>query len=880
MSQTWILSFEQIDRHSLAAVGGKGANLGELTRAGLPVPPGFCVTTGAYRAFVAPVEEALFARLEGLDAADLDAARRAGREVRAMLEALALPAALEEALRAEWARGGAAQAYAVRSSATAEDLPTASFAGQQDTYLNVIGAEALLERVRACFISLFTDRAILYRIQNSFPHRLVALSVVVQQLVRPALSGILFTADPITERRDLLSIDASYGLGEALVSGLVSADLYKVDRRSGAIAQREIARKRIAIMPLEAGGTETVEVAEADQTRAALSDAQIHALAALGEQIEAHYGRPQDIEWAIEGERLWITQSRPITSLYPLPAVTHPGERGVFMSLSHLQVMTDPMPPLTISMWRRMPPVGLDAQGECWFIQGIGGRLYADVGPLLRHPAARRVLLTALGVADVQIQQALRELAARPELMGAGSPLRLAALAPLLAVATRVPRALFWSAPTGALEQVNAMIRAHVAAQRSSLLDPARPLEARLEEALRAMRGVVPVAGQWMPRVAAGIIAQRLLRALVGEREAALLNDLERGSEGNVVTQMNLALGDLADHARRSPAALAWLEAKGDEEAVAAFVASDEAGATFEAAWRGFLEEYGARGASEIDISRPRWREAQRPLAQMVWGMTHQAEPGGHRRHYDALIAASHAAARALPARVSALKRPLVRRLIAVSCGLIPLREHHKFFMVQVLDVVKRVMLEAGERMVARGQLEALEDVWMLETAELERGVAEPGWRPGARIAQRREALAHDARKAPPRVVTSDGEVVRPTLSAAGSPAGALIGSPVSAGVYEGVVHVIRDPAVEMLEPGEVLVAPFTDPGWTPLFVNAAALVTEVGGLMTHGSVVAREYGIPAVVGVSEATSRLRSGDVVRVHGDAGYVEIVQRGPR
>ena len=291
-------------------VGGKGANLGELTNAGFDVPPGFCVSTAAYFHFIGEVADEIYAQLDNVTATELETVREIGATVRARLMQQPLPSAVKDALVAAWQTLGAEHAYAVRSSATAEDLPHASFAGQQDTYLNVRGHDALLSNVKACFVSLFTDRAILYRIQNGFDHRQVAISVVVQQMVQPSVSGILFTADPVTGNRHIASIDASFGLGEALVSGLVSADLYQVDKRTLRITKRQIATKQLVIRSLEDGGTEQIALSETESKRAALNDRQITVLAKLGSRIEQHYGRPQDIEWAIADDILYITQSR------------------------------------------------------------------------------------------------------------------------------------------------------------------------------------------------------------------------------------------------------------------------------------------------------------------------------------------------------------------------------------------------------------------------------------------------------------------------------------------------------------------------------------------------------------------------------------------
>lgn len=843
-----------------------------MASAGFPVPGGFCVTTSAYRRFIAPVAQALHQPLEGLDPRDLEQVRRAGEAARALLLALPLPEALTQAIEAAWSRRSARQAYAVRSSATAEDLPGASFAGQQDTYLNVVGLEALLEQIRACFASLFTDRAILYRIQRGFAHRQVALSVVVQEMVFPEISGIAFTADPATENRRVLSIDAGFGLGEALVSGLINADLYKVDRRTGATLERKIATKALAIEPVPGGGTQRVELPPERRDAPALDQAQLKALVALCEQVEAHYGAPQDIEWCIAGGALYLTQARPITSLYPPPRVEDEALH-VFLSLSHLQVMTDPMPALASSLWLSLPTVSRGTDGEFRHVQSVGGRLFADFSPVLRHPAGRRALLAALRVADPLARAAIQEVTARPAFLERGARLHPASvLAPLLwRPALRALRALLLGPPQGAVAQANALSAAYLEQARERLRAPGLSREEQLDAALEALRGVVPVATTWLPRFAAGALAQRLLRQLVDQEQ--LLNEVERGMVGNIVTEMNLAMGDLADGARGHPALLQALAAP--QPPSLEELAALPGGEAFVTQVRTFLRRFGARGPSEIDISRPRWSEDPGSLLHMVASMTRRATAGSHRAHHEALVDAGERAAAALPLAAPWWARPLARHLLRLSRALMPLREHHKFLLVQVLAEAKRLLWQMARGLVAEGALETPEDIWHLRVGELR--AALQGQREGlkALVEQRRQELERHRHRSPPRVLTSDGEQLRPQLSVEGAPRGALVGSAVSAGVREGTARVVRDPAVESLEPGEVLVARFTDPGWTPLFVNAAALVTEVGGLMTHGSVVAREYGIPAVVSVVDATSRIQTGDRVRVNGDRGYVELL-----
>jgi len=315
----YVLYFSETDKSSIGLVGGKGANLGELCHiTGINVPTGFCITTQAYTDFVNRSEEVsrLLDALQAIDAESLEAIKTVGQRIRAYLESMDIPSLIRQEISQAWQKTGSQHAYAVRSSATAEDLPGASFAGQQDTYLNIKGESELLFHVRKCWASLFTDRAIVYRARNGFDHGKVLLSVVVQQMVFPEVSGIMFTADPVTGNRKVISIDAAFGLGEALVSGLVNADLYKI--RGERIVKKQVAVKKLAIYPLADGGTEEREISLQRQSEQVLADGAILELVRVGRRIEQHFGQPQDIEWGYAEGKIYILQSRPITTLYPL----------------------------------------------------------------------------------------------------------------------------------------------------------------------------------------------------------------------------------------------------------------------------------------------------------------------------------------------------------------------------------------------------------------------------------------------------------------------------------------------------------------------------------------------------------------------------------
>ena len=320
-----VLSFGQIDRTLLDLAGGKGANLGELSRVGgIRVPEGFCVTpflftTDAYREVVARNGEfiALLDELSRLAASDPHGLRAISSRIREVVETTPIPGGIAEEISSHLDVLGESGAYAVRSSATAEDLPTASFAGQQDTYLNVTGKDAVLQHVSKCWASLFTERAVTYRLQQGIDHRSVHLAVVIQRMVFPEVAGIMFTADPITSNRKVTSIDAGFGLGEALVSGLANADNYTV--QDSRIVDRRVSAQAVAVRALPGGGTEETEIETGRRGVQKLADAQILRLAGIGRTIEAHFGRPQDIEWSLADDTFYILQSRPITTVFPIP---------------------------------------------------------------------------------------------------------------------------------------------------------------------------------------------------------------------------------------------------------------------------------------------------------------------------------------------------------------------------------------------------------------------------------------------------------------------------------------------------------------------------------------------------------------------------------
>ena len=860
----YVLGFQEIDQTQVAVVGGKGAHLGELSRIeGIRVPAGYCVTTDAFQRIMAeaPSIDDRLDRLSRLRPDDREAIRALSAEIRRALEGIAIPDDLAAAITRPLASLGEHAAYAVRSSATAEDLPTASFAGQQDTYLNVVGPAAILQHVSRCWASLFTERAVTYRLQNGFDHRKVQMAVVVQQMVFPQAAGILFTADPVTFNRKIASVEAGFGLGEALVSGLVNADVYKV--RDGEVVAKAVATKQLAIYASPAGGTQEQAIEPERQEQPALTDAQVVRLARLGRRIEAHFGRPQDIEWCLVDDGFQIVQSRPITTLFPIPAAGD-GENHVYVSVGHQQMMTDPMKPLGLSLWQLTTPRPM---------YEAGGRLFVDVARGLASPASRAGLLEVLGKSDPLIRDALQTILDRGDFIpslpdeGPGEPQAGGSPDPIETDPAIVAELIGRSQAS-----IAAVKRGIRTKSGSALLDF---ILADIQELKRILFD--PQSRQvFMAAIEASWWLNDQLQAWLGEKNAA--DTLTQSVPHNVTSEMGLALLDVADAIRPHPDVVAFLDTS---RTTASWTSCDtlEGGRDARDAIRAYLDTYGMRGVGEIDITRPRWSERPTTLVPVILGNIENFEPGAGERRFEHGRQEAWEKEQELLERLRALpdgerKAEETKRMIDRVRTFIGYREYPKYGMVSRYFVYKQALLEEAERLVQARVIREREDIFYLRFQELH-DVVRTNQVDDQLIRQRKDAFRSYQALTPPRVLTSDGEVIAGAYRRDDLPAGALVGLPVSAGTIEGRARVILDMAEADLEAGDILVTAYTDPSWTPLFVAIKGLVTEVGGLMTHGAVIAREYGLPAVVGVEHATRLIRDGQRIRVHGTDGYVEIL-----
>lgn len=861
-----VLGLHEIEKTQLSLVGGKGLHLGELSKIqGIQVPEGFCVTTVGYQKAIEQNEtlQVLLDQLTMLKVEDRDQIGNISRKIRQIIMEVDIPSDVVKAVAQYLSQFGEEHAYAVRSSATAEDLPHASFAGQQDTYLNITGVDAILQHISKCWASLFTDRAVIYRMQNGFDHSQVYLSVIVQRMVFPQVSGILFTADPITSNRKVLSIDAGFGLGEALVSGLVSADCFKV--QDGQIIDKRIATKKMAIYGRKEGGTETQQIDSDQQKAQTLTDEQILQLARIGRQIEAHFGQPQDIEWCLARDTFYIVQSRPITTLFPIPEASDQ-ENHVYISVGHQQMMTDPIKPLGLSFFLLTTVAPM---------RKAGGRLFVDVTHHLASPDSREVFLKGMGQHDQLLKDALMTIIKRrdfiksiPNDKTAPNPSRGNADMPAqVENDPTIVSDLIESSQTS-IEELKQNI------QTKSGSDLFRFI---LEDIQELKKILFNPKSSVLIRTAmnASLWINEKMNEWLGEKNAA--DTLSQSVPHNITSEMGLALLDVADVIRPYPEVIDYLQHVKDDNFLDELAKFDGGSKTRDAIYD-YLSKYGMRCTGEIDITRTRWSEKPTTLVPMILNNIKNFEPNvGHRKfeqgRQEALKKEQELLDRLKQLPDGEQKAKETKRAIDIIRNFSGFREYPKYGMVNRYFVYKQALLKEAEQLIEAGVIHEKEDIYYLTFEELHE-VVRTHKLDYQIISTRKDEYTLYEKLSPPRVITSDGEIVTGEYKRENLPAGAIVGLPVSSGVIEGRARVILNMEDADLEDGDILVTSFTDPSWTPLFVSIKGLVTEVGGLMTHGAVIAREYGLPAVVGVENAAKLIKDGQRIRVHGTEGYIEI------
>lgn len=836
---TMTVRLSDVDRNDVPLVGGKAANLGELTKIpGVTVPDGLCVTAHAFSAVVARSPE-LTVAVGRLYEPGVDINARAA-EIRALIEQETLPPSLVDAISSFLLVNGEIAAWAVRSSATAEDMVDASFAGQHESYLNRRGIESVLAAIKSCWASLFTERAVIYRLHNGIDHLGVTMAVVVQRMVSAEASGVMFTADPVSGDRTVVAIEAAAGTSEALVSGALIPQGIKL-RQSQIFAQT-------------------------GHGDAILGDDQARRLAAIGRRIETHFGRPQDIEWCLLNDAFSIVQSRPITTLFPIPP-RQDNDKHVYLSVGHQQMMLDAMKPLGLSIWQILAARPMHE---------AGGQLFVDITEQLVSPATRAVLLTMLN-RDPLILSAVEELLARNFLgllestaLSESQPTDVTQASPLPDPPDpAIIGELISQSEVGAEEarrgfetrSGNALfdfIAEDLLALKRQLADP------RSRQAL--MAGIN--ATWWL---------NDHLGAWLGER--GVVDSLSQSVDNNITSQMGLDLLDVADVIRQFPGAISFLRAY-KEGASLAGLRQVEGGVEALVAIEGYLARYGMRGAGEIDITRTRWRDQPGLLVPTILANIDHFRAGEAKRRFDEGLARAKAAEEDVLERLKGLpdgaeKAAQAKRAIDIMRTFIGYREYPKYGWVVRLDLYRQAMLREAPQLVEDGVIDQVDDIYYLRFEEL-RETVRTRYANRELIALRRSEFGVYERLVPPRVLTSDGEALFGDFRRDDLDANMIPGLGVSAGTVEGRARVLLEASTADIEAGDILVTTFTDPSWTPLFLTVAGLVTEAGGQMSHGAVVAREYGIPAIVAVNDATCRIKDGQQIRIDGSTGVITVLR----
>jgi pyruvate,water dikinase len=873
--------------------GGKGANLSKLIRAGFSVPDGFILTTDAYKSYIdtTGLGDRILTHIKGINANNPSQLEDTSAEIRSWFRPSSIPEHIINQIGGAYAELGEI-AVAVRSSATAEDLPELSFAGQQDTFLNIVEVDFLLQAVTDCWSSLWTARAISYRIRNNIPHDEIYLAVIVQKMVPSESSGIMFTVNPLTGSRKEIVIDATLGLGEALVAGHVEPDHYVVDKDNRKFLTKTLGSKKITIEGKIGGGVKKIE-SEPDGQQA-ISDETILSLADLGEKVEELYDFPQDIEWGYVDGETHVLQSRPITSLFPIPAGMSSTPLRVMFSFATIQGIMEPLTPLGQDAIRLIFAgfAGMLDYEETRETQGLfkiaGERLWADITAAIRHPIGSRAVLRFLSVVDPIVKSNLYKLREDPDMEFGKGHLRFSTfkrlfrfIFPLLKRITSYIRF-----PQGEADQIHQASKLEIA--RIIDLYSKRPgSDHSLEKSLELFHEIYNAFPYAVPNIAtgaaAGLIPFFLLNKcsthLTGSNDLGL--EITRGLPNNVTTEMDLALWKVAKAVRSDQTANQYLMENDPEDLAKEYLDEDLPDLAQHQVSQ-FLDVYGMRGLGEIDIGRRRWREDPTYIFEVlksylqiedetlapdvVFGMGEQASE-------KAILDLQKVAETTFAGRI---KAEIIDKLAVRVRELAGLRESPKFHIIQLFGIIRQALLASGKELASIGTIDTADDLFYLYLTELE-ALANGEDRPWKElIDQRRAAYKRELnRKQIPRLLLSDGRAFYEEIESVEIEADKLIGSPVSPGTVQGHVRVVHDPINADLSPGEIMVCQGTDPAWTPLFLSAGGLIMEVGGMMTHGAIVAREYGIPAVVGVYQATTTLETGHEIRLNGSTGEIYLL-----
>ncbi len=858
------------DEGDASAIGGKGVNLGRLLQAGFPVPPGFVVPASACKLFFLHIQlERYTGKLQDVSSRERE---QLCARIRAHIRGASMPEQLIQKIFDTYDQvfPDSRRICAVRSSATAEDSRSSSFAGQHETYY-YIQKDQLPGMIKSCWASLWNHEAVSYRIAHGFEPRSALMAVIVQEMIESDVSGITFTAHPVTGSKEEIVTESGWGMGAAIVDGRVTPDHYVLTRDGLNIRGKKINEKRFMVPPKPLEGTDIrlCDVPRSLRLKETLTDEQARQVTQWALKAETLFGSPQDVEWAIFNDSVYILQSRPITVMGREEVGKGlKGKLVIFKPL--LENFTEPLTPLTGDLLSIEAPYGV------WLIQGW---CYVDIRPLR--------LFFPYRLTDKQFADLIYDIP--PEF----PPMKLSFWRVLLFLISFTfgyfAVGLFFvrtrNMPEGFLDGFRELCR-------EVEQDPRYGISAALsrlwswswKKFFDPMSHMPLFANVSSLRYIGGMqVLRKLLRRWVPGIRTDAADLLCSGAEGILSTEMGREIWQLARTARAEPDISDLLK----REKVGVLwdaLKKEPKGHAFLEQLNGFLAKHGHRALREMELRSPRWEEDPAMVLGMVRNYlssdydpgVQQQEMGEARSNLEKEI---HQTLAGKPLeKLSGFRWRLIRWLVNGNRYFIKLRENSRFYHIMALNPVRKKILEVEASLMKQGKLKCKDDIFFLkrrEVAQLESGALE--WLDvEARIRERRLEQVRLSRMTPPRRIGIEDDVQPRNQEEGVSKSRLLRGSPASPGLIEGVAHVIMDPSVDMdLKPGEILVAPYTDPAWTPLFLIAGAAVVEVGSFLSHAGTVAREFGMPCVVGVSDCTRLIRTGMRLRVDGDGGRVVIL-----
>ncbi|SFM19048.1 PEP/pyruvate-binding domain-containing protein [Pelosinus propionicus] len=837
----------ELNKDSLAIAGGKGANLGVLIQAGLPVPSGFVVTVEAYRAHLeaANLKEPIKAKLENIAENDISAITEASQCISTWIEESPMPNEVQEDVKRAYASFSKELSsrsdllVAVRSSATAEDLPSASFAGQHETYLGICRIDEIIRHIKKCWASLWSSQAISYRISMGFEHLKVDLAVVVQLMIDAEAAGVMFTANPVNGRRDEMLISAGYGLGEAIVSGQITPDTFILSK-SGSVKERILGSKEIRIL-LTQNGTVLEEVPIKERKEFCLSSCEFQQLTDLAKAVEQHYGCPMDTEWALSQGKIYMLQARPITTELSVPEDTDilgPDDQIVFQGKKAPWGLQSAMEHCS------EPPTPLDFAYLCSCYQGFDSYLYNEVGFSLPKSPMRPVERES-GCVAIDLKQA-------------GFSLAMLWKVPKLFIKEyTMDIRFFWQSLSN---EIDLWIK-RMDEEGENTTDAVK-LAKLINQAVTEM-GILfqKRISDFVPNIVIDLKFDYLVKKAVGKkRKEEMKENLLKALPFRTALQ-NKSLVKVA-HA-------AALYGKDSTE--------------FKNEFNAFLAEYGDRPSASMapTLSAYTWREKPEVVYNLIDSLLTDNELFNSEASFKKQEIALEEAKNEIKKLLNKKQYDNFLKILDLAREGVIIREEGLFYIEKLTSCVRRLSLQLGSMLKEKGILCEANDIFFLFLEEL--GPFSAG------KLDRKEKIAK-RQSAYKKVYAAHEKGIHWMISTGSFPVfhkkekqaknmedpNEIKGISASRGVYEGPVCIVRGPSeFHKLKKGDILVSPYTAPVWTPLFRLAYGVVTEIGSAGSHAAIVSREYGIPCVVDIPNITNIVKDGQMIRVDGTNGIITVL-----